>query len=270
MSNSIVESQQQEKSTKAWKAIFSGNNEFLNAKRQKHLGWPKDPRCLLCAVPFAGIGGLWFFLWRVRRNSRNEHYCNECDTFIRNNVGGAEINLSMIMVDIRDSVAITDPLSPLETHRLRSSFYNAAAEPIIETGGLLHELTGDSVFGVYPPGFCGDKHASKAAEAARRLLSKPALRAPDGSSIRIGIGVHTGPVYIGKAIGVQGGIQDVALHGRDTNVVGRLSQVAGADEALISRQTCEAAGLDLSCADVRTLELKGISEPMRALVLRRA
>jgi adenylate cyclase len=251
-----------------WKAIFSGDDKILEGLRREHSRWPGQPRCILCAVPFGGTGGAYWYRRGVRKNSRNPRYCNDCDKHIRNNLGGATVELSMLIIDIRNWVSLTEKMEAHEVHKEFDPFYKTTTNAIMESEGLVHELKGDGIFGVYPPGFCGSEHASKAMLAASMLLSEPPWCTNSGAPMQIGIAVHTGSVYVCKLIGANDRIRDVAMLGSDTNLAWRLSQVAGPKEALVSHRAGAAARLDISDKEWRTLELKGISEPFRALVLK--
>lgn len=200
-----------------WRDIFLGNDAFLAGLRNYYWWWPGAPRCILCDAPLGGIGGAYLYYFkRIGRNERNPKYCNACDGFIKGNNGGATVELSMAIVDIRNSVALSAGRDPIETHRMRRDFYDMATIPIVDTDGLIHELTGDSAFGVFPSGFCGPQHVSKAVEAARMLLRSAPSTAPDGKPVAYGIGVHTGPVYIGKFSPKKLEIDYVAMHRQAT------------------------------------------------------
>jgi class 3 adenylate cyclase len=60
---------------------------------------------------------------------------------------------------------------------------------------------------------------------------------------------------------------DVSIFGPEWNSAWRLAKVAGANEALVSSRAGAAAELDISTGEQRILELDGVSEPFRALVL---
>ena len=140
------------------------------------------------------------------RNGRNPRYCNACDKFLQAYPGGAYVELSMMFADIRGSVSRAERMPAADVSRQLNSFYTAVTRALIKTDGFILELRGDCVFGVYPPGFCGPEHARKAVEAAQHLLSDIPPRAPDGSLLPIGIGIHTGTVFACTVSGAEGAI----------------------------------------------------------------
>jgi adenylate cyclase len=87
----------------------------------------------------------------------------------------------------------------------------------------------------------------------------------DAPWIPIGIGVNTGIAYVG-AVGTAEHVEFTAL-GDTVNATARLASAAGPGELLVSDSTVEAAGLDVSSAEHRDLELRGKSEPFGVVVL---
>ena len=253
-----------------WHTIFAVGHPALRSFQRFHSWLPSPPRCKLCFAPFSGIGGA---LMRIRGKgpaNRNPRYCNACDKFIRAFPGGAEVELSLVFVDVRGSVAMGEKLAPTDYHRMMSGFYAAATQALIDTDGFVIDLVGDEVVGVYPPGFSGPQHASKAVEAAKHLLSVSLPFSPDGAPLPIGIGVHTGNVYIGTVSGAEAGIQDVRAMGDNVNIAARLAERAEAGIALVSDAACEAARMKVEGLESRQLELKGRSTPTSVRVLRHA
>lgn len=185
--------------------------------------------------------------------------------------------MTMVFVDVRGSVKIGYELRdrPTEYSRVMEQFYEMATKALHDTDGFMIDLVGDEVVGVYPPGFSGPQHARKAIEAAKELLRSESPLTSEGARLPIGVGVHTGVVYIGtvgvgdgELPGAQAGAADVRAQGDNANVTARLAALAQAGEALISDATCKAAGLDLDHLEHRELELKGRPEPIGVHLMR--
>ena len=92
--------EQQQGNEALWTTIFADGHPDLLKQHWLHKKLPTRPRCRMCKAPFKGIGG-----WLMRRkgkqqNSRNPNFCNACDAFMQNYPGGAEIEMSMLFVDI--------------------------------------------------------------------------------------------------------------------------------------------------------------------------
>lgn len=252
-----------------WRAVFAEGHPKLKQYQRFHMRLPSSPRCKMCFAPFGGIGGT-LMRWRGKGPSqRNPRFCNACDAFITAYPGGAEVDLSILFVDVRDSTGLAERLGPTAFSGVMRDFFATATRPLIDTDGFVIEFIGDSVAAIYPPGFCGPEHARKAIEAAERLVHGTTLRAPDNTELPIGVGVHTGTVFIGTVAAAEGGYHDVQPLGDNVNVTARLSGIAAAAEALISEATMAAAGINTTGLQRRELDLKGRTAPITAYVIDR-
>ena len=103
-----------------------------------------------------------------------------------------------------------------------------------------------------------------ALEAARELL----YRTGHGEGepwLPVGAGVHLGTAYIGT-VGEDEALDFTAL-GDPVNTAARLAGVAAAGEILVSSAAAEAAGVEIAGLERRSLELRGRSEALEAVVL---
>ncbi len=250
-----------------WRTIFADGHPKLKSYQRLHKLLPSPPRCKMCFAPFAGIGGLLMRLQGKGRNWRNPNYCNACDKFLRAFPGGAEVDVSMIFVDVRGSVSIGEQMTPTAFSRVMNDFYAKATGALLETDGFLVEAEGDHVVGVYPPGFSGAGHAYKAMIAAQNLLATD-WRVSNQLRVPIGIGVHTGNVFIGTYTAGEAGLQDIHILGDNVNVAARLAESAQPNEALVSDVACAAAHWEIADLERRELQLKGKTTSTIAWVLR--
>src|SRR5688572_6275070 len=134
---------------------------------------PQSPRCDFCYIPFNGIGGkLSRLFWDVEPSKLNPHICNLCENFAKEFHGGVELEISMLFVDVRGSVALAES-KPLDEYRkLINRFYHAATEEFYRNYGFVEKLIGDEVAGFFVPGFAGKDHAKVAIETAKRMMKK--------------------------------------------------------------------------------------------------
>jgi len=124
------------------------------------------------------------------------------------------------------------------------------------------------VVGIFLPYFVGPKHVQAAVDAARKLLHVTGHGEPGGPWIEVGVGVHYGTAFVGT-VGSKDGVTDITVLGDIPNVTARLSSAAAAGEILISDEAYKRAGLP-EILELRSLELKGKSEPFSVRVLRQA
>jgi adenylate cyclase len=101
-------------------------------------------------------------------------------------------------------------------------------------------------------------------DAARELLVRTGHE--DGAPwLPVGAGVHLGTAYIGT-VGEEEALDFTAL-GDPVNTAARLAGVASAGEILVSTAAAKAANMDMDGFETRSLDLRGRSEPMQAVVL---
>jgi len=228
---------------------------------------PDNPRCRLCRSPFKGIGGaVMRQLFGFVPSRLNPQVCNQCERFIQQYKGGAEVELSILFADVRGSTHLAESMNPTEFSRLINRFYNSATNILFQTNAMVEKLIGDAVTGFYTPGFSGPDHAQVAVSAAREILHVTGHHDPSGPWIPVGIGVHTGSAYVGAVVS-DTEVTDIAVFGDTANIGARLAAQAGAGEIHISQATAQAAGLDPSGVEIRHQTIKGRTEPIDVWVL---
>ena len=63
---------------------------------------PHDPRCVICNSPFEGMGGVVMqSIFKRTRSQLNPQFCNVCEHYAQTHQGGAEVEMSMLFVDVR-------------------------------------------------------------------------------------------------------------------------------------------------------------------------
>jgi adenylate cyclase len=142
-----------------------------------------------------------------------------------------------------------------------------ATHVLVRTDALVDRLMGDEAIGLFIPGFAGPNHPRRAIEAARDLLKLTGHLDAQGPWLPVGIGIHTGPAYVGVVGGEENPMDFTAL-GDNVNITARLASEAGTGEILISEASYSAASMNLENLERRQLQLKGKSEPVEVFVLR--
>ena len=246
-----------------WWFWFS-TNAFAVDKRLRRImrTLPRDPRCKFCNTPFQGIGGfIARTLFNKQRSALNPRYCNLCDIASKEFPGGAEVEMSMLFIDIRGSTALSERMSPTEFSQVINRFYAAATKVIIEEDGLVEKLAGDEVAAFWGAGFAGPDYIRRTINVAQKLL-----RVMERENIPVGVGVHAGIAYFGS-MGTTEGLTDISAKGEEVNTAARLASKAAIGEIIVSEQALKKAGIDGNTLEARSLELKGISEPVPVRVM---
>jgi adenylate cyclase len=227
---------------------------------------PSSPRCKLCAAPFKGWGRILMHMIGKDQSRYNPRFCVKCDQF--DQPGGAEVVLTMLFADVRGSTKLAEQMSTIDFSRLINRFYMVATDVLVRTDALVDRLIGDEVVGLYIPGFAGPEHARRAIEAGESLLQLTGHSHRDGPWVPVGVGIHTGPAFVGVVGGEEGTPKDFTALGDNVNIAARLASNAGPGEVLISDAAYSAAGVDLGDLEYRQVELKGKNETTGVRVLR--
>jgi adenylate cyclase len=222
---------------------------------------PQEPRCKICHSPFHGMGGFVMRTVGRKQSSLNPNFCNVCEDFARKYPGGAEVEMSMLFVDVRGSTALSEKMTAIEFQRLINRFYVGATHEIAKEDGLVEKLAGDAVAAFWGAGFAGQEYVARTIRTAQNIAGL--MR---DQNIPVGIGVHAGVAYFG-AMGSSDGLVDISAIGEEVNTAARLASKAAAGEIILSEAALEQAHIDGSELEARTLELKGISEPLTVRVM---
>jgi adenylate cyclase len=248
-----------------WRHVLTGDIPGLQRMRRVLGALPSSPRCKLCNAPFAGAGGVLMRALAFGPSPLNRRLCKWCIRSAHKHPGGAEVEISVLIADVRGSTGLAERMAPEEFSKLMARFYGAAAEAIDDGDGIVDKFVGDSAVALFIPGFAGAAHAAAAVASARALLERTGNT--DGAEpwVPVGAAVHTGTSFVGT-IG-EGDARDFTALGDTVNAAARLNGLAGAGEILISTDAASAAGLDTSGLERRTLELRGRDRAIDAWVL---
>ena len=169
--------------------------------------------------------------------------------------------MSMLFADVRGSTALSETMSPTEFSQLISRFYNQSTKVITDADGLVEKLAGDSVAAFWGAGFAGASYVARSIQVAQKLAG---VMGREG--IPVGIGVHAGVAYFG-AVGAPDGLTEITAVGDEVNTAARLASKAAAGEIIVSEQALHEAALPATDLEARSLDLKGISQPVAVRVM---
>jgi adenylate cyclase len=248
-----------------WHHYLTSYNALQAKGRRFFNRLPADPRCQLCASPFAGPAGRVMRLVGKQPSSGNPNMCNACEKVLVKHHGGAEVPAAMLFADIRGSTALAETMSPGAFHDLLERFYAAGSAAVFAHDGMVDKFVGDELVATFPPMLSEGRQAARAIAAGQALMTATGHGQPGGPWASIGAGVHAGPVWFG-AVGDESHVEITVL-GDSVNTTARLAAAAGPGELLVS---ADAAGEAALAGDYerRALELKGKQLPVKVLVLR--
>jgi len=241
---------------------------YANIEQKIYKALPSDPHCIECGMPMGGIGGVLLRFNGSKPSSFSSMLCSGCERLARKKESGAEVELSMLFADVRDSTPLAERTPTAEYKALIQRFYKETSHVLVHQSSMVNRLMGDQVSALFVPRFAGKRHPKVAIEAAKAVLKVTGHGSKDGPWIPVGAGVHTGRAFVG-AVGSGDGVNEIAVLGSAANLCARLSSRAAAGEILVSEEAADLAGLQTEGLERRVLELKGISEkvPIRVITV---
>jgi len=228
---------------------------------------PGDPRCFECNLPLSGSGARIISPLGLRASIFSPQLCGWCESSIRKMEGGAEIELTMLFADVRGSTSLAEAIGINEFTQMIQRFYKVATDVILKDKGMVNRLMGDQVIGLFVPRFSGSNHAEAAIDAAKDLLLATGHQDDQGPWAPVGVGIHTGPAYVGT-VGHGEGVNEIAVLGSAANLSARLSSEAKQGEVLISQDALVCAKHSGEGMQRQELALKGISDSIQVYGLR--
>lgn len=116
---------------------------------------------------------------------------------------GEQLEVTVLFCDIRDFTPISETLAPRQVVQLLNTYYAGMNEAIKTHGGVINQFVGDEIFVIFGapvPIMTPEEKAVRCAIAMIHQLDaiNADLEKSLGVSIKVGIGVHCGPVVTGN------------------------------------------------------------------------
>ena len=107
-----------------------------------------------------------------------------------------ERKVTVLFTDIRDFTELSEQMTPEDNFLFVSSFNRRMGPVIRDNGGFINQYLGDAIMAIFPNK--AEDALNAAIQMQRKLLDYNAYRKKSGRvPIRMGIGMHTGPLIMG-------------------------------------------------------------------------
>lgn len=182
-------------------------------------------------------------------------------------LGGDKREATILFADIRGYTAFSEGKDPELIVEVLNQYFSEAVEVVIRHRGFIDKFIGDAIMAAWGvPLQSVEEDAREAVAAALEIQRMVGSRDrkffhQSASRLKIGIGVHTGPIVAGNLGSVRR--MNYTVIGDTVNVASRLEGIAGPDEVIITEETRQHLGDHFVVEPRRPVKVKGKSEPIR-------
>jgi adenylate cyclase len=195
-------------------------------------------------------------------------------------VGGQQVTVTLMSTDLRGFTAMSDALQPAQVVEQLNAYHAMMLEEVRRHGGILDKFIGDGMLAVFGLSrtertltSAPDAGAQAAVSCTRDMLQAlerlNATRAGQGLlPLRIGVGLHTGPVIAGN-IGVPGHRIEFTVIGDAVNTAARLEGLTkeAGTPVLISGETVRRMSEPSGLVPRPAVTLRGKAQPLELFML---
>ena len=180
-------------------------------------------------------------------------------------VGGHEQPVAVMFVDLRASTKLGEERLPYDVVFILNQFFAEMSEALHDTGGHYAQFSGDGLMALYGlesdvATGCRNAMHGAAAMVTRLAVLNRRLAEELPEPLRIGIGIHCGEAIVGT-MGPPSS-PNLSAVGDNINIAARLEALCKTYEVtlVVSEQTAQHAGVDLSAFDKHAAPVRGREE----------
>jgi len=185
--------------------------------------------------------------------------------------GGELRKVTILFADIRGFTSMAHRSKATDVVAMLNRYFEMVVDVVFKYGGTVDKYIGDEVMVLFGAPLDIDEPADKAVACALEMQSALERFNIDrerygDDQIHIGIGINTGEVVVGS-IGSSQTMQYTCI-GDAVNVASRLTDMAKADEVVISEYTLDQLDGKADCEVMPPIPMKGIDGELKAYVVK--
>jgi len=175
--------------------------------------------------------------------------------------GGGSKHATIFFADIRGYTSFSEGLDPEYIIQVLNEYFSEAVEIVIRHRGYIDKFIGDCIMAAWGVPMVNEEYdavqAVSCAVEIQQLVNSASRTFFTGkaSKLRIGIGMHTGPLVAGNLVSSRR--MDYTVIGDTVNVAARLEGVAGAGEVIITGETRKHLGDAFKIEERKPVKVKG-------------
>jgi adenylate cyclase len=186
-------------------------------------------------------------------------------------IGRAEVGfVTILFADVRSFTSLSESMPPQGVLDFLNILFGRLSAPVHRNKGFVDKFMGDAIMALFDsPVEAGGGHALDAVRAGVEMLEALARFNEERETVglppvRIGIGIHSGPVIIGT-VGVETRM-DLTVLGDSVNVAARLEKLnkEHGTAIIVSSETRQLMPADASCVwrELGRLPVRGRAAPL--------
>ncbi len=181
-------------------------------------------------------------------------------------LGGDKKEATIFFADIRGYTSFSEGKDPEYIVKVLNEYFSEAVEIIIKYRGFIDKFIGDCIMAAWGVPLQTREEDARLAVSCALEIQK-AVENPnrkffrgEASNLKIGIGMHTGPLVAGN-LGSSRRL-DYTVIGDTVNIASRLEGVAGPGEIIITERTKSFLGEGFKLKRLNPVKVKGKDEPI--------
>ena len=199
-------------------------------------------------------------------NPEGTRFCGHCGALLRTSTsdGTGELRqLTVLFCDLVGSTALSESLDPEDFGEVTGAYHAVCATMIRRHDGHIAQYLGDGVMAYFGYPMAHEDDARRAVRAALEINGALAeltarFRTQRGIVLNARVGIHTGPVFVGEAIGVER--REHLAVGKTPNLAARIQSIAAPGTVVVSRDTYRIVRGYFDFRSLGAHEIKGLSE----------